>query len=103
MSRGGVEIARLPHAPGRVGAVAAAEDLVYVGVGGRLVALDRAGVRWQVELGASDPRPMVLELRVVDGLLLVRTLHPMNHFAPVWAFDRYTGDVVDGIDLWNAN
>jgi hypothetical protein len=98
----GVEIARLPRGSGEeLGAVAADAELVYLGVGRRLVALDAAGVRWQVTLAtrARADRPMVTELRVAGDLLLARTLSPLIHLKPVWAFDRRAGDVVDLLDL----
>jgi hypothetical protein len=85
--------------PGSVSALVATDQRTYLGVGHWLMAFEGDAIRWKVRLSRNASRPMVLELRLAGDLLLAKTLHPMPHFAPVWAFDRDTGDVVDVMNL----
>jgi hypothetical protein len=85
--------------PGAVSALVATDQRTYLGVGHWLMAFEGDAIRWKVRLSRNASRPMVRHLLLAGDLLLVVTLHPMTGFAPVWAFDPDTGDVVDVIDL----
>lgn len=85
--------------PGAVSALVATDQRTYLGVGHWLMAFEGDAIRWKVRLSRNASRPMVRHLLLAGDLLLAVTLHPMTGFAPVWAFDPDTGDVVDVIDL----